>query len=79
MKQLQKLFELQPYSYAYRKDRSILMCMNQHIDSKFFLKIDIRDFFNSISKGKMNKIIKCHLCYDPKQAYEDNVIWRKSR
>ena len=79
MKQLQKLFELQPYSYAYRKDRSILMCMNQHIDSKFFLKIDIRDFFNSISKGKMNKIIKCHLCYDPKQAYEDNVIRKRSR
>lgn len=79
MKQLQKLIELQPYSYAYRKDRSIFMCMNQHIDSKFFLKIDIKDFFNSISKGKMNKILKCHLCYDSKQAYEDNVIRRRSR
>lgn len=49
------------------------MCIKQHITSKYFLKIDIKDFFNTISKGQMNKILKCHLCYDPKQAYEDNI------
>lgn len=79
MGRLQKLIVLQPYSYAYRKNRSIFMCMDQHIAGKYFLKVDIKDFFNSISKGKMNKILKCHLCDNPKQAYEDNLIKRKYR
>jgi len=78
VKRLQKLILLQPYSYAYKENCSTLQCVEQHIDNKYFLKLDIKDFFNSISKREMNKILKCHLCDNGMDAYKDNVINKKS-
>lgn len=79
MKSLQKLISLHPFSYAYRQDRSILVCVNQHIGNKYFIKLDIKDFFNSISKLAMNKILKCHLCDNPMDTYEKNLVEKKGR
>ena len=37
-------------SFAYLEGRSILMCLEPHIKSTSFIKLDIHQFFNSISK-----------------------------
>lgn len=38
------------YSFAYHKGSSIRKCVECHINSKWFLKLDIKKFFSSISK-----------------------------
>lgn len=38
------------YSFAYHKGSSIRQCVECHISSKWFLKLDIKKFFSSISK-----------------------------
>ena len=43
------------HSYAYRKGRSVLKCVQCHIDSVSFLKFDIHKFFQSIEKDKLMK------------------------
>ena len=35
-------------SYAYQKGKSIVSCANQHKNSNYFMKLDIKSFFNSI-------------------------------
>lgn len=77
-KKLVRMVNLTPYSYAYKKDCSTVKCVEKHIQGKFFLKLDISNFFNSISKRVMNKIMKCYLCGDSSQAYEDNIVLSKS-
>ncbi len=74
MERLARLIPLTSYSYAYKSKTSTLQCVQQHTGSCYFLKLDIKDFFHSISKQVMNKIIKCHLCDCPQDAYQRNVI-----
>ncbi|MGB4658281.1 MAG: reverse transcriptase domain-containing protein [Mobilitalea sp.] len=71
---ISELISLQPYSYAYKKNCSIIKCVQVHLNSNYFLKLDIKNFFNSISKNIMNKIVKCHLCDNPSEAYEKNIV-----
>ena len=40
-------------SFAYTKDRNILMCVSEHLHSDTFLKTDISNFFGSIQLEKM--------------------------
>lgn len=77
-KKFAKMVDLTPYSYAYKKECSTVKCVEEHLQSRFFLKLDISNFFNSISKRDMNKIMKCYLCVDSDQAYEDNIVMSKS-
>ena len=79
LEQLQKLIVLTEYSFAYKKSHSTIMCVEKHINSKYFLKIDIKNFFNSISKNEMNKIFKCHFCDKPEESYEQNLVQKKGK
>jgi hypothetical protein len=75
---LGKLIRLQDSSYAYKRNCSALECVKIHLNSRYFYKIDIKNFFNSISKSVIKKIIKCHFCDDKNKAYEQNVVKGKS-
>lgn len=71
---LQNIIEENEFAYAYKKNISVLDCVVEHIDSKYFLKLDIQDFFNSISKQKFVKILKCNLSLNPDKTYINNII-----
>lgn len=43
------------YSYAYQKKKSIVSCVQLHLNSKFFMKLDIKNFFNSIDISLLTK------------------------
>jgi hypothetical protein len=55
------VFPIHKDAYAYKRNTSIKEAISKHIDNSFFLKIDIKDFFNSISRGKLIKMFKIHL------------------
>ena len=60
-------------SYAYCNNKSILDCIKNHIDSQYFLKLDICNFFNSISKRNLNKILKMVLSDNGSEMYISNL------
>ncbi len=45
-------------SYAYKKGRDILDCVNRHLKSELFLKTDIHAYFDSVTYANMMDIIK---------------------
>lgn len=47
--QLEPLYTSSDCSFAYKKGRNIVDCMNRHLNSDSFLKCDIKDFFGSIT------------------------------
>lgn len=55
-KEIEQKYVPNDASYAYRKGRGIKQCVEQHLQSKGFLKYDIKKFFNSI---KLEKLVKC--------------------
>lgn len=61
LRSLEKLHEFSKYSFAYRKNFSILDCVNVHIKSNYFIKIDISNFFNSITFRQLYKALKAKL------------------
>lgn len=70
---LNRLIEINDSSYAYRKEVSIKDCVNNHVGNKYFLKIDIHKFFESIRKVSMNKILKMNLSSDIENSYDQNL------
>ena len=48
LKQFESIYTFSDNSFAYRKGYSVLDCISIHKKSKAFLKIDIKNFFNSI-------------------------------
>lgn len=56
--QLKNLLPTSNHSFAYKESKNTKMCLEQHLKSNYFLKLDIHDYFNSISKRSLfNKII----------------------
>ncbi len=47
--ELDKCFESSDLSYAYKKDCNVKTCVNKHLNSKYFLKFDLKNFFDSIN------------------------------
>lgn len=45
---IRKKVSLSKNSYAYQNGKSIVACVNQHKKSNYFIKLDIKNFFNSI-------------------------------
>jgi RNA-directed DNA polymerase len=43
-------------SYAYQRDRSIVECANRHLGSRWLVKLDIHDFFDSIFEGQVFRL-----------------------
>lgn len=73
---LESIIEIHPRAFAYRKKHSTIQCIRQHINSSFFLKIDIHDFFGSVSKRIMKQLLKMQLSNDKYKLYEE---WKKNR
>ena len=55
---LQRCFVPSKYAFAYKKESSIKKCIEQHIDSSSFLKLDIHSFFNSITLKRLSELLK---------------------
>ena len=66
LKRMQKLIlrnilykeKVHPCSYAYRKGKSIVDNAKVHCDKAVIIKMDIRDFFPSVSSEKVKKLFK---------------------
>ena len=46
---LSSLFPPSKYAYAYKKETCTKMCIEQHIESNHFIKLDVHSFFNSLT------------------------------
>lgn len=55
---IMKTFTYSPSSYAYQKGKGIKDYIVKHINSKNFIKLDVKNFFNSIDKSILAEIIK---------------------
>ncbi len=45
-----------PHSFAYEKGKKILDCVSRHVGSKWLIKIDIRNFFESITEKQIYQV-----------------------
>ena len=73
----ESLIEFNDNTYAYIKNKSAKECVMQHIDSKYFLKLDICEFFGSIKKRLLKKIIRMHFCKDCVEQYDEIMLGEK--
>lgn len=71
---LENLIKQNNSTFAYKKGLSIKDCIEKHIQNKYFLKLDIKDFFNTIQKRKFIKILKCNLSQNVGITYYNNII-----
>lgn len=51
-------FKFSENAYGYIKGKSIKQCLEKHKNDTYFIKLDIKNFFNSISKVKLNTIFR---------------------
>ncbi|EPL3170453.1 reverse transcriptase family protein [Serratia marcescens] len=58
-----------PASHAFRKGNSIKKCASRHCGAKWLIKIDIADFFSSVSEIQVYRIFRA-LKYQPLVAFE---------
>lgn len=58
-----------PASYAYSRNRSSVMCARMHCGAKWLIKIDVRQFFESISERQVYRVFT-DLGYQPLVALE---------
>ena len=49
-----------PYSYAFEKGQSIVDCAQQHLGCKWLIKIDLRNFFESLSEIQVYRVFREH-------------------
>lgn len=47
-----------PYSYAFEKGQSIYDCAEQHLGCRWLIKIDLRNFFESLSEIQVYRVFK---------------------
>lgn len=71
---LNELIELNNNSFAYKKHKSIKDCVDKHIDNIYFLKLDISNFFGSIHKRHLNKILKMIFSDNGEKMYSSNLL-----
>ncbi|MEG2250854.1 MAG: reverse transcriptase domain-containing protein [Bacilli bacterium] len=51
-------FKFSDNAYGYIKGKSIQQCLEKHRNDNYFVKVDVKNFFNSISKAKLNSIFR---------------------
>ena len=51
-------FDKNDYSFAYESGKKIKDCASQHLQCKWLIKIDLRDFFQSLSEIQVYQIFK---------------------
>lgn len=64
-----KGLSVHPASHAFRKGNSIQKCAARHCGAKWLIKIDIADFFESVSEIEIFRVFKS-LEYQPLVAFE---------
>lgn len=64
-----KKVPVHPASYAFTKGSSIKKCAAKHCGAKWLIKIDIKDFFESVSEIQVFRLFK-ELGYQPLISYE---------
>lgn len=66
LRELEKLPELKPsyFAHAFLPGRNIVTCARQHFGHKFIARIDIEDFFGSISLENFKKIVLPNFYYN---------------
>ena len=55
--QLRHFLPTSSCSFAYKPGKNTKKCLEKHMESNYFLKLDIHDFFNSVSKRQLLKKI----------------------
>jgi hypothetical protein len=61
LRELDKIYKPKNSAHGFIKERSIVTNASQHINKKFILNIDLKDFFNTISFARIRKLfIKTH-------------------
>ncbi|SDN27717.1 RNA-directed DNA polymerase [Desulfonauticus submarinus] len=50
--------ESSPYSYAFEEGQSIVDCASQHLSCRWLIKIDLRNFFESLSEIQVYRVFK---------------------
>lgn len=75
---IQDAFKFNESSFAYTKQKSTIDCCKEHIENNYFLKIDISNFFESINKNTLKKIIKCQLTNNPHETF-DNIFNKRKK
>lgn len=61
--------DLHPATYAYREGRSIVDCAGQHLGAKWMVKMDLHDFFGSISEKRVTSVFT-KVGYPPLVSFE---------
>lgn len=71
---LNKIIAFSTISYGFKLESSIQKTINEHIKSKSFLKMDIKEFYGSIKYRNLYKIIKFSLDEDPVGRFDEFFI-----
>ena len=58
MKTVTLLFPPSEYAFAYKKESCTKMCIEQHLDSNCFVKLDVHSFFNSLKLKSVCSALK---------------------
>lgn len=58
-----------PFSYAFEKHQTILDCAKQHLGCRWLIKIDLRNFFESLSEIQVYRVF-LQLGYQPLVSFE---------
>lgn len=61
--------ENHPASYAYQQDRSIVHCASEHRGARWLVKLDVHDFFGSVSESQVYRTFR-RLGYQRLLAFE---------
>lgn len=69
---LEKHFIFSDYSFAYQKGKSIVKCLEKHLESVHFIKFDIKSFFNNINIHELCSKLLLTLSID--NSYFDRLI-----
>lgn len=64
---LEQSYKFSDFSFAYRKNFGIYDCVRRHICSNYFVKIDISNFFNSITYSKLYSSLK--------QFFKEDIVY----
>lgn len=82
VEELRKNIDIHPVAMAYEKGRSIKLNASMHLDSRYFLKMDFRDFFPSIFPFIFFENLKYSIgdiCEEDRIFLENLLFWRPTR
>jgi RNA-directed DNA polymerase len=67
-----------PYSYAFEKGQSIFDCARQHLGCRWLVKLDLRNFFESLSEIQVYRVFR-DIGYERLISFEFSRICTKVR